>query len=64
MTMMKAAILVDPGGFVHDDRPIPDIGPTDALMRLKTRVICGADVRILKNDRWPGGSSSATSLSA
>jgi alcohol dehydrogenase len=50
MTMMKAAIFVEPGRIVLDDKPIPDIGPQDALIRVTTTTICGTDVHILKGE--------------
>ncbi len=48
--MMKAAIFVEPGRIEIDDRPIPDIGPDDALIRVTTTTICGTDVHILKGE--------------
>ena len=33
MPMMKAAVFVEPGRIVLDEKPIPDVGPLDALMR-------------------------------
>jgi threonine dehydrogenase-like Zn-dependent dehydrogenase len=48
--MMKAAIFVEPGRIVLDDKPIPDVGPTDALIRITTTTICGTDVHILKGE--------------
>ena len=38
---MKAAIFVEPGRIVLDEKPIPDVGPLDALVRMlqKFRVI-------------------------
>lgn len=50
MTMMKAAVLVAPGRIVLDDKPIPAVGPQDALMRVTTTTICGTDVHILKGE--------------
>lgn len=50
MTKMKAAIFVEPGRIVLDDKPIPDIGPLDALIRITTTTICGTDVHILKGE--------------
>jgi len=47
---MKAAIFVEPGRIVLDDKPIPDVGPTDALMRVTTTTICGTDIHILKGE--------------
>ncbi|APW37290.1 alcohol dehydrogenase [Rhodoferax koreense] len=48
--MMKAAIFVEPGRIVLDDKPIPDVGPLDALMRVTTTTICGTDVHILRGE--------------
>ena len=47
---MKAAIFVEKGRIVLDDKPIPDIGPNDALVRVTTTTICGTDVHILKGE--------------
>jgi threonine dehydrogenase-like Zn-dependent dehydrogenase len=48
--MMKAAIFVEKGRIVLDDKPIPDIRPQDALIRVTTTTICGTDVHILKGE--------------
>jgi threonine dehydrogenase-like Zn-dependent dehydrogenase len=48
--MMKAAIFVEPNRIVLDDKPVPDIGPLDALIRVTTTTICGTDVHILKGE--------------
>jgi threonine dehydrogenase-like Zn-dependent dehydrogenase len=48
--MMKAAIFVEPGRIVLDEKPIPDLGPLDALVRITTTTICGTDVHILKGE--------------
>lgn len=48
--MMKAAVFAEPGRIVLDDRPIPDIGPQDALVRITTTTICGTDIHILKGE--------------
>ncbi len=50
MATMKAAVFVEPGRIVLDDKPIPDIGPLDALMRITTTTICGTDIHILKGE--------------
>ena len=50
MTMMKAAIFAEPGRIVLGDKPIPDVGPLDALLRITTTTICGTDVHILKGE--------------
>ncbi len=50
MPYMKAAIFVEPGRIVLDQKPIPDVGVTDALIRITTTTICGTDVHILKGE--------------
>jgi len=50
MGMMKAAIFVEPNRIVIDDKLVPDIGPTDALLKITTTTICGTDVHILKGE--------------
>jgi alcohol dehydrogenase len=47
---MRAAIFVEPGRIVLDEKPIPDVGPLDALIRITTTTICGTDVHILKGE--------------
>lgn len=48
--MMKAAVFVAPGKIELRERPIPEIGPTDALLRVTTTTICGTDIHILKGE--------------
>ena len=50
MQKMKAAVFVKPGRIVLDEKPIPDIGPPDALMRVTITTICGTDIHILKGE--------------
>jgi threonine dehydrogenase-like Zn-dependent dehydrogenase len=47
---MKAAIFVAPGRIELAEKPIPAVGPTDALVRITTTTICGTDVHILKGE--------------
>jgi alcohol dehydrogenase len=47
---MKALIFVEPGRVALDEKPIPEIGPNDALMRVTTTTICGTDIHILKGE--------------
>jgi threonine dehydrogenase-like Zn-dependent dehydrogenase len=49
-TMMKAAVFVENGRIEVVDKPIPGVGPNDALMRITTTTICGTDVHILKGE--------------
>jgi threonine dehydrogenase-like Zn-dependent dehydrogenase len=48
--MMKAAIFVEPNRIVLEDKPVPDVGPLDALIRVTTTTICGTDIHILKGE--------------
>jgi threonine dehydrogenase-like Zn-dependent dehydrogenase len=48
--MMCAAVFVEPGRIELEDKPIPDVGPLDALLRITTTTICGTDVHILKGE--------------
>ncbi|WP_075220461.1 NAD(P)-dependent alcohol dehydrogenase [Acuticoccus yangtzensis] len=48
--MMKAAIFVEPGRIVLDDKRVPDVGPLDALVKITTTTICGTDIHILKGE--------------
>ena len=50
MAKMKAAIFVEPGRIVLADKPIPEVGPLDALIRVTTTTICGTDIHILKGE--------------
>ena len=42
--LMKAAIFVEAGRIVLDDKPVPEVGPTDALMKVTTTTICGTAI--------------------
>ena len=50
MVKMKAAVFVEPGRIELDEKPIPDVGPLDALVRVTTTTICGTDIHILKGE--------------
>ncbi|MBP6902731.1 MAG: NAD(P)-dependent alcohol dehydrogenase [Burkholderiaceae bacterium] len=47
---MRAAVFVEPGRIELTDKPIPDVGPNDALLRITLTTICGTDVHILKGE--------------
>ncbi len=48
--MMKAAVFVEKNRIVLEDKPVPDVGPLDALIRVTTTTICGTDIHILKGE--------------
>jgi threonine dehydrogenase-like Zn-dependent dehydrogenase len=53
MTMarvMRATAFVEPGRIRLEERPVPEPGPLDALVRVTTTTICGTDVHILKGE--------------
>lgn len=47
---MKAAVFVAPGRIELQEKPVPEIGPGEALVRVTTTTICGTDVHILKGE--------------
>jgi len=47
---MQAAVFVEPGRIELERKPVPDVGPLDALIRITTTTICGTDVHILKGE--------------
>ncbi|PZP29055.1 MAG: alcohol dehydrogenase [Roseateles depolymerans] len=50
MSTMKATVFVEPGRIELREKPIPEVGPLDALIRVTTTTICGTDVHILKGE--------------
>jgi threonine dehydrogenase-like Zn-dependent dehydrogenase len=50
MPKMKAAIFVEPNRIVLDEKPMPDVGSLEALLKVTTTTICGTDVHILKGE--------------
>jgi len=42
-------------GLAMDSVPVPQIGPTDVLVRVKAASICGTDLHIYGWDRWSQG---------
>jgi len=47
---MRATVFVEPNCIELQERPIPSVGPLDALVRITTTTICGTDVHILKGE--------------
>lgn len=48
--MMCAAVFAEPGRIELEDKPVPEPGPLDALLRITTTTICGTDIHILKGE--------------
>lgn len=50
---MKALVKAKPErGIWMEDRPVPEIGPDDVLIKVKKTGICGTDVHIYNWDEW------------
>lgn len=47
---MKASVFVEPGQIKLQEKPVPKVGPRDALLRVTTTTICGTDIHILKGE--------------
>lgn len=47
---MKALVFVGKNKIELREKPIPDVGPNDALIRVTTTTICGTDVHIVKGE--------------
>src|SRR3954447_6792374 len=47
---MQAAVFVEKGRITLREKPVPEIGPLDALLRVTTTTICGTDIHILKGE--------------
>jgi threonine 3-dehydrogenase len=55
-TTMKALRKMKPGrGLSMESAPVPTIGPTEVLVRVKMASICGTDLHIFGWDRWSQG---------
>ena len=56
MGTMKALRKMKAGrGLSMESAPVPEIGPADVLVRVKTASICGTDLHIYGWDRWSQG---------
>lgn len=50
---MKALVKQDPKvGLWMQDRPVPEIGPEDVLIKVRKTGICGTDIHIWNWDEW------------
>jgi len=47
---MRAAVFAGQDRVEIREKPIPDVGPNDALMRITTTTICGTDIHIVKGE--------------
>ena len=50
---MKALVKENPEvGLWLQDEPVPEIGPSDVLIRIRKTGICGTDIHIWNWDEW------------
>ena len=50
---MKALVKAKPEvGLWLQDEPVPEIGPSDVLIRIRKTGICGTDIHIWNWDEW------------
>ncbi len=51
--LMKALVKSKAeAGIWMEQVPVPEIGPSDVLVRIKKSAICGTDVHIYNWDKW------------
>lgn len=48
--VMRAAVFTGPDSIVLREHPVPECGPTDAIVRVTMTTICGTDVHILRGE--------------
>jgi len=51
MTMMQASVLRAAHDLILDDRPVPQPGPREVLVRIKSVGVCGSDVHYYEHGR-------------
>jgi len=47
---IKATAFVEPERIELREMPLPEVGPLDALLRVTTTTLCGADVHVMKGE--------------
>ena len=47
---MKATVFVEPGRIELHEKPVPQPGPGEALIKVTTTTICGTDIHIMKGE--------------
>jgi Zn-dependent alcohol dehydrogenases len=49
-TFMKANVFRGPGRFGLEEKPIPQAGPGEAVVRVRLTTICGTDIHIVRGE--------------
>ena len=47
---MKATAFVEPERIELREKPVPEVGPLDALLRVTTTTLCGTEMHIMKGE--------------
>lgn len=50
-TSMRAAVMTEKGRVQLEERPLPEIGPDDVLVRVAYVGVCGSDMALFENGR-------------
>lgn len=51
---MKVALLKEPGEFIIQERPTPELGPQDVLVKVAACGICGTDIGVFEGQKPKG----------
>ena len=51
MDMMQALIFHEPGKISVEERPVPQIGPGEALLKIGVASVCASDIRVYKGEK-------------
>ena len=51
MDAMKALIFHAPGKISVEDRPVPEIGPGEVLLKVGATSVCASDIRVYKGEK-------------
>ncbi|MDO8684601.1 MAG: zinc-dependent alcohol dehydrogenase family protein [Armatimonadota bacterium] len=49
---MKAVVFTEPGKFIVTDRPVPQMGPGDLLLKVDSCGVCGTDIHIFHGEHF------------
>ena len=55
---MKVTAFVEPERIELREKPLPEVGPLDPLLRVTRTTLCGTDVHVI-NDKYEFSRSSA-----
>jgi len=47
---LRATAFVEPERIELREKPVPEVGPLDALLRVTTTTLCGTEMHIMKGE--------------